>query len=147
MMRRIYLHICRQFVGVGLILLIAVASAWAVDIVLITHPDTEVNELSPQDVQMIFLGKKTVWQDGSPIVPLVQLNSETTETFLDEMLKITPKQYYLYWRKALFTGRGIPPDEVANDRAMIERLLETPGSIGYVSADALDNRVRKVPSR
>ena len=147
MMRHTFPHIIRFFLVIMTALLLTTASAWALEVVLVAHPDVQVDLLSSRDVQMIFLGKKTVWEDKTPVIPLVQVPSEVTKIFLKDMLDLSPRQYYLYWRKALFTGRGIPPEEVANDQAMIERLLETPGSIGYVSADALDSRVRQVPSR
>lgn len=140
-------HICRRLLAGGALLLLLNASAWALEVVLAVHPETRVESLSSQDVQMIFLGKKTAWNDGTPIVPFVQVESELTEAFINEKLGLTPRQYYLYWRKALFTGQGIPPAEVAGDTEMQQRLLATPGAIGYLARGALAPGVSAITVR
>jgi ABC-type phosphate transport system substrate-binding protein len=126
-------HIGRLLAGTGLSLLLLASSSWALDIVLVAHPDTQVEILSQQDVELIFLGKKSTWKDGSRIVPHVQAQSSTTDSFLREMLNLTYFQYYRYWRNALFTGQGSPPKVLTDDNEITKRLLSTPGGIGYVS--------------
>ena len=147
MMTRIYLHICRQLLRAGVILLLGVGSAWAVEVVLVAHPDVEIDSLTVKDVQLIYFGKRTIWQDGTLIVPLMQVESTVTDTFIDDLLDLTPQQFYLYWRKALFTGQGIPPQELSGDEEMKQRILETPGSIGYVAKEALDSDTRVIPQQ
>jgi ABC-type phosphate transport system substrate-binding protein len=42
----------------------------------------------------------------------------------------------------MFSGKGRPPQTVENDEAVIERIIADPGSIGYIDADSVDDRVK-----
>lgn len=140
-------YISRFFFGVAALLLLGGTPVCALEVALVVHPEVQVGQLSPEYVRLIFLGKKSTWEDGSKIVPVIQGESPLTAEFIEEVLDLTPKQYYLYWRKALFTGQGIPPVEVANDEQMKQVILQTPGSIGFLSVEALGVEDHVVPVR
>ena len=46
-------------------------------------------------------------------------------------------QYQRYWAKQMFSGEGLPPTSVYNERAMLTMLINTPDTIGYTSVDAI----------
>jgi len=44
----------------------------------------------------------------------------------------------------IFTGRGQPPQTLADSQAVVERLARDPGALGYIDARYLDDRLRVV---
>jgi hypothetical protein len=41
-----------------------------------------------------------------------------------------------YWAQRVFSGRGVPPPELANDSEVVKFVAAHSGAIGYVAADA-----------
>ena len=54
------------------------------------------------------------------------------------------RQFQMYWRRALYSGTGIPPQKLADDAAMKKEITANPRSIGYISADSFDDTVKWV---
>ena len=39
----------------------------------------------------------------------------------------------VYWKRMIFSGKGIPPKELADDAEVIEFVRSNPGAVGYVT--------------
>jgi ABC-type phosphate transport system substrate-binding protein len=118
--------------------------ALAADYVLITGNENPVSELSAKDVKNIYLGKKTVWDDGSHITVFTNTVSNVNAIFMKEIVRKTPQQYSTYWKKSLFTGTGLPPRDFSSDAEVKSAVAAKPGSIGYISPSALDEKVQQI---
>ena len=114
------------------------------DYVLITDNSNPVTTISAKDVKNIYLGKKSVWSDGSHITVFTQTTSGINKDFMKEMARKTPQQYSTYWKKSLFTGTGLPPKDYPSDDAIKAAVAAKPGSIGYIQASALDDTVKQL---
>ena len=125
-------------------LLSAGSVALADDYVLITDNTNPVSVLTAKEVKNIYLGKKTVWSDGSHITVYTYTDSSVNAVFMKEMVRKTSQQYVTYWKKSLFTGTGLPPKDFASDEEIKAAVAAKPGSIGYISASALDAKVKKL---
>ncbi len=121
--------------------------AWAADYVLITSKSNPVSSLSAQDARNIFLGKKSTWPSGEKIVVFTQTQSPVHSSFVSGVVGRTPQQFSTFWKKALFTGTGIPPRDLSDDAGMLKAVAAQPGSIGYVSAGAADGTVQALEIR
>ena len=42
----------------------------------------------------------------------------------------------------MFSGKGRPPRQVDGDAAVIEAVIEQPGTLGYVDSESVDERVK-----
>ncbi|MGH9337218.1 MAG: hypothetical protein ACRD21_26020, partial [Vicinamibacteria bacterium] len=72
---------------------------------VIVSSDVDVSAITKAEVARIYLGKKTFWGSGARISPsLLDEKSPFTETFLEENLKKTVRQYRAYWKRHLFSG-------------------------------------------
>lgn len=127
-----------------LILLLFSSYALAADYVLITDNSNPVSSVSARDVKNIYLGKKTVWDDGSHITVFTQTASQVNAAFMKEMIRKTPQQYTTYWKKSLFTGTGLPPKNFESDAEVKAAVAAKPGSIGYIPAEAIDATVKQL---
>lgn len=128
----------------GLLLSILATGAWA-EVVVVVAVESPVERLSKGTLQDVYLGKRSRLANGEPIVPLDQregtpAHGEFYQTYLGQ----SPAQIKAYWSKLIFTGRGQPPQSVANDQALAESISLNPDAIGYLDANMLDERLRMV---
>lgn len=135
---------------IGLIILVmmivfamAPALSLAGDEAIIVNPSLPESSLSRQEIGNIYLGKKTTWDNGGRISFAV-LKGDVHDRFLKSYVHKTVSQYNIFWKKQIFTGKGAPPPVFDSDKAMIEFVAKTPGAIGYVSADADVETVKKI---
>ena len=125
--------------------LLSVSSlALAADYILITDNSNPVTTLSAKEVKNIYLGKKSVWSDGSHITVFTQTVSNVNRPFMKEMVRKTPQQFSTYWKKSLFTGTGLPPKDYSSDDAIKAAVAAKPGAIGYIQASSLDDTVKQL---
>lgn len=130
---------------VACLLVVSLSShSLAADVVLIINKANTNSSISDQDAQNIFLGKKTTWNNGKKIVLVDQQNQHVHGLFAKHVVKKTAQQYSTYWKKALFTGTGTPPKFVDDDAEVKAFIAVNKDAIGYISATALDDTVKKL---
>jgi ABC-type phosphate transport system substrate-binding protein len=127
-----------------IVLAFIATAASAAEVAVIANPGNPVAVLSEQDAKNIYLGKKTTWSDGTPVVIYTQANPAVTEAFAQAVLKKSAQQFELHWRKALFTGQGTPPQEVKDSEQMKKQVAAQRGAIGYVLAAEVDGSVKRL---
>lgn len=112
------------------------------DVVIVVHP-SNTDAINAKVLQRIFLGKEKKFPNGSPSVPVNQTNdSQVRQSFDSEVLGRTSSQVSAYWSKLVFTGKGIPPKEVANDAEVIELVSQNPSVIGYIDSASVTDAVK-----
>lgn len=127
-----------------LLLLLWPGSARAGEAVLVVHRDNPVSSLEIAEVRGIFLGKKVFWDDGNGIEVLLQKSGETHQSFSQNTLGKSPRQLSMYWKRILFSGEGIPPQEVPGDKEMLELIAANVKAIGYIDSSSKDDRVKTI---
>lgn len=122
----------------------AIASAAVAEIVLVVHPSNDAS-LDAKTAQRIFLGKTTKFSNGQDTKPINQVaNSATRNTFDSDVLGRSTAQVSAHWSKLTFTGKGIPPNEVDNDAAVVALVASTPDAVGYVNKSAVNDSVKAI---
>lgn len=111
----------------------AVENIVAVDgIAVITHKDNTVSDLTAQQLTDIYTGKITNWKDlGGTDEAIVVLGREAgsgTRGAFEELLKIEDQCAYA--------------QELDSTGGVLAKVAATPGSIGYVSLDVVDDTVK-----
>ncbi len=102
---------------------------------LIVHPDVPDNVCSEKSAERIYLGKKMRWQGGVTIVPVMLRDGDVHKVFVEGLLDRSVAKFEIYWKQAVFTGKGIPPKAFNSERELMEYVAITPGAVGYVSSD------------
>ncbi len=93
--------------------------------------------LPAQELRLIFSMQKVYWPDGQKIqVFILSPNSETHQNFCFKQLDMMPYMLQRRWDRLVFSGTGERPIILSSDAEMQERILQTPGAIGYI-ADSL----------
>ena len=112
---------------------------------VIVHPDVNATKVTQAEISRIFLGKKTFWESGARISPaLLHEESPLTESFLEENLKKTVRQYRAYWKRHLFSGQGTAPKTFPSSKQVADYVAATPGAIGIIDQSYNDDRVKVV---
>ena len=101
-------------------------------IAVIVNNDSPVEELSSDSVKGIYTGEITDWADvdgdSAPIVVIGREAGSGTRGAFEELLDVADKCTYA--------------SELDSTGAVMAKVASTPGSIGYVSLDVLDDTVK-----
>ena len=46
------------------------------------------------------------------------------------------------WMKKMLLGEGDPPEPLESEEVMLKRIIETPGSIGFLNAELVTDEVK-----
>lgn len=111
----------------------AVENIVAIDgIAVVVNPDTKVDNLTKEQLSQIYTGEITDWADvdgdSAPIVVIGREAGSGTRGAFEELLDIQDKCAYA--------------SELDSTGAVMAKVASTPGSIGYVSLDVLDDTVK-----
>jgi len=119
-------------------------SCFATEAVLVVSNDNPLSSISIRTAQLIFLGKKTKWNNGEHITVSINNQQNVYTSFCQKILKKTPIQYLLYRKKMLFTGSGIPPLVEQDDEAVKAFLGGTKNGLSFIDRKSLDSRVKEL---
>ncbi|APE04169.1 phosphate ABC transporter substrate-binding protein (plasmid) [Alteromonas mediterranea] len=102
------------------------------------------NQLDKDEISKIFLGKAQTFPDGNTVIPVNLASSETRSEFDTTVLGRSSSQINAYWSKAIFTGAGNPPKEVASESELLKLVANNPNVIGYVDSSLVDDSVKVI---
>jgi hypothetical protein len=128
----------RLAIGMSLVVAFALvvfegrAATAPMDLVFVASDQTAFHELSVEDIQNVYFGKKRM-VGGQPVVAVDQ--SETApikQDFLNHVIHMTQAQYREQLLKRRFQEGAVIPKVVANSEETLKAVRETPGTIGYV---------------
>ncbi|MDR9438124.1 MAG: hypothetical protein RI841_01270 [Halomonas sp.] len=115
------------------------------EILLVAHPDVNTRQLNRDTTRAIFAMRQRTWPDGQAVRVFVLDNSHPVHArFAKEQLTVYPHQLQLAWDRMVFSGTGQAPDRVRNQAEMRERIAATPGALGYLEREYLDDRVQVI---
>ncbi|MFC1569414.1 hypothetical protein ACFL4L_04205 [bacterium] len=105
--------------------------------IIIVNKSAQGESLNRGNVESIFLGKKSRWSDGTKIIPVNLKQGEVHESFIKEVVRKSTNAYMNYWRKMIFTGKGVMPISFEDEKEVVEYINRTEGAIGYISSLSL----------
>lgn len=136
-------NLCRRCVAVLLVTLFTSLPA-AAAVVVIVHPSNG-DSLDAKTVQRIFLGKIKKFPSGQDVVPINQAADTPRRAEFDtNILERSSNQIAAYWSKQVFTGKGTPPKEVADDATAIAEVSSNPNAIAYIDSAAVTADVKAI---
>jgi ABC-type phosphate transport system substrate-binding protein len=118
------------------VLVFGFAALAQAEMAVIVNP-AAAKEPSRAEVINIFLGR-----DKSFTALDLQQWSGAKDMFYSQVMNKTESQMTSYWSGLIFTGKGQPPQSVADDAAMVSSVAADTNRIGYVSADAVTDQVK-----
>jgi len=118
------------------------------DIIVICNESVTESSLDAGDLERIYLGKKSKWNDNKKIrLTVLRGKAETKEiheSFLKQYVNKTMSQFGHYWASLSFTGKGIPPKPFETESDLIKYVSETEGAIGYVRSSTQPENIKTI---
>ncbi|MGQ4879256.1 hypothetical protein ACOJCM_11895 [Billgrantia sp. LNSP4103-1] len=128
-----------------LALFIPAAHADEPRVMLIGHPQVANSTLTRDTARAIFAMRQRSWPDGQAVRVFVLPNNHPVHArFAKERLTVYPHQLQLAWDRMVFSGTGQAPNQVRSQSEMLERVAATPGALGYLEREYLDDRVQVI---
>lgn len=111
-------------------------------VAVIVNPESSLVSVNQTEVVNLFLNKSNALQ-GERLVPVDQAKGQATRTlFYETVVNKNESQLKAYWSRLIFTGKGLPPVEIGNDKMVLDRIASDPNAIGYVSSDKVNGSVK-----
>ena len=117
---------------------VLVPKVFAGSVVLIVNASSLISSIELEEVQKIFLGKQKKWDSGSRIYPVLLRQGTVHKSFLEDLIKMPSRKFNTYWKRMIFTGKATALKTFTAESQIIEFVALHPGSIGYVSTEAID---------
>lgn len=129
---------------VAIVFFLGVSVASAQEAFVIGNQTISQDTLSPNDIEQIFLGRKTRWSDDQDIRFVVLKGGDVHERFVKSYLSKTPSQFQAFWKMKIFTGQGKAPLSFDKPEDILAYVSSTPGAIGYIPANLPHDNVKVV---
>lgn len=110
---------------------------------LVAHPNVTTHWLNRDTTRAIFAMRQRTWPDGQAVSVFVMNNSNPVHArFAKAQLAVYPHQLQLAWDRMVFSGTGQAPNRVRDQAEMREQVATTPGAIGYLEREYLDDSIQ-----
>lgn len=104
---------------------------------IIVNPQSPVTSVERKFLEEAFLKKVTAWPDDQVIRPVnLAPDSAVRRAFTHDILNRSVEAVKSYWQQRIFSGRDVPPPELARDEDVVQFVLKHEGGVGYVSGTA-----------
>ncbi len=105
---------------------------------VIVNESNPIPAITRAELSAIYLKRTRSWPGGGAITPVDQpAKSRLREHFSRRIHGKSVAYVTRYWQRLIFSGRGVPPADVASSAAVIEFVRKNAGAVGYVERDAV----------
>ena len=133
----------KQLLSLTASLAIFITSTAYADLAIIGHPDSDTGDLDIQNVKKLFLGERKSFPNGIHAKPVNHVaGSPDRKEFFSSVLNMPESSHSRHWKRKIAVGAGNSPVEVSSHDEVLETVASTPGSIGYIDADKVDDSVK-----
>lgn len=117
-------------------------AAWA-DIIVIVHPDSPLQQMTPQEISNLYLGRQRSTPAGERLLILDQpRDSELRSRFFNRVNGMSLRSVDAYWARLQFSGDSQPPIPLPESAAIVATVRNNRLAIGYIDAAHVPDGVR-----
>jgi len=107
---------------------------------IVVSEDVNIQKLTKNELESIFLGKKTIWENGKRIqIGLSTNKNEKTEYFFKNYIGKNERRFKKYWLKLVFAGYGTAPKLFKDNNKAINYTKKQDGVIAFVTTNDIQN--------
>lgn len=112
---------------------------------IVVNQTVPVADYSAADIRAIFTMQKRFWPNKRQIkVYTLSDNNPIHKDFVKNDLNMFPHQIRRIWDRRTYSGTGAAPVELDSEQEMIEKIANTPDSIGYLSSKHDNEKIRSI---
>jgi ABC-type phosphate transport system substrate-binding protein len=110
---------------------------------IVVNKTVPATDYSTADIRAIFTIKKTSWSNHRQIkVYTLADNNPLHKDFVKNRLRMFAHQLRRVWDRMTYSGTGVAPIELDSEQEMIDKIANTPDSIGYLSSKPDNENIR-----
>lgn len=115
------------------------------DLVVIVNPEVPVAHLSRRDLLDYFSLRQGVWSNGVPVRIMALAKDDPHHLqFCRTHLDIFCYRLEWLWSRHLYAGFGSGPQRFDTVEALRAAVSATPGAIGYIEEEDLNDQVKRL---
>jgi ABC-type phosphate transport system substrate-binding protein len=109
---------------------------------IIVNPSLSEEAIKLNALRAIFSMRLRNWPDGTPVkVFVLDDRANIHVSFSKKKLNIFPHQLRYSWDRLVYSGTGQAPTKLKSEREMLKMVAATPGAIGYLPEEMIDDSV------
>jgi ABC-type phosphate transport system substrate-binding protein len=106
---------------------------------IVVNKTVPTADYSTEDIRAIFAMQKRIWPNNRQIkVYTLSDSNPLHKDFVKNNLNMFPHQIRRIWDRMTYSGTGTVPIELDSEQEMIDKIANTPDSIGYLNSK-IDN--------
>lgn len=118
------------------------------DAVAVSNPSVGMDAVTLNTARLVFSRQLARWPNGEPArVFVLPDNHPLHREFTKDALSLYPRQLRRVWDRQVYTGTGQAPETVANEQEMLYRISTTPGAVGYLPSEMINDTVQTLTIR
>ena len=115
------------------------------ELAVIVAPSTDINSISIEQLQRLYLRKANRFPNGVRLLPVDQkAGSPQQLEFAEKALGKSATELSEYWSRRMFSGKGHPPRQYKDDTEIMQQVAESEETIGYIDAASVDDSVKVI---
>jgi hypothetical protein len=124
-----------RYLALMLLILLAMPTVFGQEkkYVIIAHPELSGTQMKKSDLKSIFLGRKKQWENGTRVILALQSDKTVFEAFSRSVLSKTMRQYIMYWKRMIMTGRGSMPKQFKAAADAVAFVAKTKGAVAIIA--------------
>lgn len=113
-------------------------------VAVIAHPDVPVDSIDENLLLDFYSGDIREWNNGEKITVYDLKKAKDLKNTFYKYLGKSSSRMKSIWMKRMLAGEGEPPEAIADEESMLKKVAETPGAVGFVSAENIDDSVKLI---
>jgi ABC-type phosphate transport system substrate-binding protein len=117
-------------------------------VAIVVHPETDVDDLTMQELRSIFRGDRQFWGDGRRVTLLVRApEADERQTILERVYEMNEDQFREFWIGKMFRAEVAAGPKLVYSSDMARELVTViPGAITFVPVSEVssDSRVVRI---
>lgn len=132
--------------GATLALTSTPVSGQDISVAIVVHPQTQVDNLSFDELKRIFRGDRQFWEDGRRVTLLVRAPvAEERQLILDRIYEMNEDQFREYWIGKMFRAEVAAGPKLVYSADMARDLVTViPGAITFVPVSEVSSESKVV---
>lgn len=111
-------------------------------VAIIAHKDVPVDQLTQPQLFDFYTGDVKRWENKDPVVVFTLKPKTAVQDSFFRLLGRTSSRMKSIWMKNMLSGEGDPPESLGSEAAVLHKVANTPGAIGFISRDSINGNVK-----
>jgi ABC-type phosphate transport system substrate-binding protein len=130
-----------------IIILAVIIFAFTIDnayaqIAVISNKYAKTGSIDQSRLLDIYTLNSQQWDDGYRIRVMDFKGNKPIKIAFYNYMGIKPSEMQKIWLRKQFSGKAIPPTTFNSEEDILDKVASTPGAIGYISADKVNEDVK-----